>query len=181
MSSNHQSTSATFPLLKLKLGRLGSPRSKIQPPPFHEFVFHVSLWELPELSGFVTTLPGWGFQAQLSCPGPAHAGSMGPGSGRGWAGMGGLQTGHASVSSLLGCQREGELITRYGKGRVLCPTFVGLNQEKGELHFPSPEKIGGDKIFAYRNNSCKYGQTGTFQSSSWCFRLKLSTCCSALL
>lgn len=67
-----------------------------------------------------------------------------------------------------GARGRGELITRYGKGRALCPTFVGLNQEKGELHFPSPEKIGGDKIFAYRNNSGKYGQTGTFQSSSHC-------------
>lgn len=81
----------------------------IQTHPFHElkFVFHVSLWELPELSGFVMTLLGWGFQAQRSCPGPARPGSMEPGSGLGWAGMGTLQTGRASVSSLLGCPREG--------------------------------------------------------------------------
>lgn len=63
--------------------------------------------------------------------------------GQGWAS---LQTGRASVSSLLGCPREGWLITPHGNCRSLRPTFVGLNQEKGELHFPSPEKTGSDKI-----------------------------------
>lgn len=81
----------------------------IQPCPFHElkFVFHVSLWELPGLPGFVMTLPGWGFQARRSCPGPARPGSMEPGSGLSRTGMGSLQTGRASASSLLGCLREG--------------------------------------------------------------------------
>lgn len=81
----------------------------IEPRLFHElkFVFHVSLWELPELPAFVMTLLGWGFQAWRSCPGPARPGSMEPGSGLGRAGMGSLQTGRASMSSLLGCPREG--------------------------------------------------------------------------
>lgn len=150
-----------------EVGRLGS-RAVIQLCPFHElqFVFHVSLWELPKLPGFVMTLPGWGFQAWQSCPGPACPSSMEPGSSLGQAGMGGLQTGRVSVSSLLGCPREGQLIIPHGNYRSLRPTFVGLNQEKGEIYFPSPGKTGSDKIFAYRNNSGKYGQTETLQSSS---------------
>lgn len=132
--------SAAFPLLKLEVGRLGSPRSKIWPPPFHEFVFHVSLWELPELPGFAMTLPGWGFQAQLSCLGPAHAGSMGPGSGRGWAGMGGLQTGHVSASSLLGCQREGGADNPVWKGQSTVPHLCGSESGKGRTTFSKPGK-----------------------------------------
>jgi len=94
--------------VRAAVGKLRS-RAVIQPHPFHElkFVFHVSLWELPELPGFVMTLPGWGFQAQRSCPGPAHPSSMEPGSSLGQAGMGSLQTGRGSTSSLLGCPREG--------------------------------------------------------------------------
>lgn len=109
--------------VRAEVGRLRS-RAVIQPQPFHElkFVFHVSLWELP---GFVMTLPGWGFQARRSCPGPTRPGSMEPGSGLGWAGMGSLQTGCASASSLLGCPREGQLITPHGNCGSLRPTFVG--------------------------------------------------------
>lgn len=111
--------------VRAKVGRLRN-RTVIPSRPFHElkFVFHVSLWELPKLPGFVMTLPGWGFQARQSCPGPARPGSTEPESGLGQAGMGSLQTGHASMSSLLGCPREGYLITPYGNCGSLHPTSV---------------------------------------------------------
>lgn len=122
------------------VGRLRN-RSVIPSRPFHElkFVFHVSLWELPKLPGFVMTLPGWGFQTQQA-PGPARPGSTEPESSLGQAGMGRLQTGRASMSSLLGCPREGYLITSYGNCGSLHPTFVGLNEEKVNYTFQARKK-----------------------------------------
>lgn len=125
----------------MKVGRLRN-RTVIPSRAFHElkFVFHVSLWELPKLPGFVMTLPGWGFQARQSCPGPARPGSTDPESSLGQAGMGSPQTGRASMSSLLGCPREGYLITSYGNCGSLHPTFVGLNQEKVNYTFQAWKK-----------------------------------------
>lgn len=124
--------------VRAKVGRLRN-RLVILSRPFHKpkFVFHVSLWELPKLPGFVMTLLGWGFQAWQSCPCP---GSTEPESGLGQAGMGSLQTGRASMSSLLGSPREGYLITPYGNCGSLHPTFVGLNQEKVNYTFQARKK-----------------------------------------
>lgn len=134
---------------------------------FHElkFVFHVSLWELPKLPRFAMTLLGWGFQAWQSCPDPARPGSTEPESGLGQAGMGSLQTGACLCVLPSGVPEGGVPDNPIWKLWVPAPHLCRTESGKGELHFPSPEKTGTDKIFAYQNSSGKYGQMGAFKAA----------------